>query len=119
LLFGKQFGFLEREVDVGNYIESVDKALPLLVFAAVAPSYARPLIMLMGLAIPGSLKALKAVKSIRNEAKRIAKERLDEPEEQSSKKSDIFSQLTKIVREKGPGIEFGLDEMVLESWVGM
>lgn len=75
--------------------------------------------MLLGLAIPGVLKSLGAVNHIRDDAKRIAKERLDEPESESAKKLDIFSQFARIVHQKRPGLEFGLDEMVLESWVGM
>jgi hypothetical protein len=109
---------LESGTDVGNYMESVDKALPFMVFAAVGPSYVRPLVMLMALAVPGTLKALKAVSHIREDAKRIAKERLEESEVENEKRLDIFSQFVRIIR-GGDVPDFGLGEMVLESWVGM
>jgi cytochrome P450 len=119
VLYGQMFGFLETGKDVGNYIESVAGALPLLTFAAVAPSYARTPIMIGGMLIPGVFKALGAVNNITMQAKEQTRLRMEDSDQDNAKRHDILSQLFRIIREKGSGINFTHKEVTLESWVGI
>jgi cytochrome P450 len=119
VLYGQMFGFLETGKDVGNYIESVAGALPLLTFAAVGPSYARTPIMIMGMLVPGVLKALGAVNNITAQAKEQTKLRMEDSNEDNAKRHDILSQLFRIIRERGSSINFTHKEVTLESWVGI
>jgi cytochrome P450 len=119
VLYGQMFGFLETNTDVGNWIESVAGALPLLTFAAVAPSYARTPIMIMGLLVPGVFKAVMAVNNITAQAKEQTRLRMKDSDEDNAKRHDILSQLFRIIREKKTSIEFTHKEVTLESWVGI
>ncbi|KAF2864810.1 pisatin demethylase [Massariosphaeria phaeospora] len=119
LLYGRNFGFLEKSTDVGSYIESLDKALPLLTVSAVGPSYMRTLVMVAALFIPGTLKALNAVGGLQKEAREIAQQRGKEPVEDNLKKKDILSQYFRIINEKGADVDFSENEVVLECWVGI
>lgn len=113
------FGFMETGSDVGNWMQSVEKALPLLTFAAVGPSYMRNLIMVAGLIIPGTLKAVNAVNAITEDARVQTKLRMQDSNEDNVKRNDILSQLFRIIRERGDDIGFTHKEVTLESWVGM
>lgn len=119
LLYGRKFGFMEKREDVGDYIESVDKALPLLNFVAVGPKYARPWVMMAALFLPGTLKSLNSVTGLQAEARRIIEERADEFAKNDSGEKDILSQLLKIIREQGDEKNFSNNELVLEAWVGL
>ena len=119
VLYGQSFGFLETNSDVGKWMVSVSSSLPLLTFAAVAPSYLRILVMLGGLLVPGMFKSVIAVFDITKEAKRATEARMNDSDDENSKRNDIMSQLVRVLREKGAQIGFTHKEITLESWVGM
>jgi hypothetical protein len=113
------FGFMEKSEDHEHYIESVDKCLPLLTFAAMGPSYLRPVVMLSGIISPKILKSVKAVNGITAAAKEQTDQRRKDTEDENFKRNDILSQLFRMIREKGDKVNFTHQEVTLESWVGM
>jgi hypothetical protein len=102
-----------------NYVEAVWKALPLLGFAAVSPSYMRTFIMLASLLSPSTFQAVKHVGGITNAALEHTAQRRKDNEEQNLQRNDLLSQLFRIERERGDKADFTHKEIALESWTGV
>ncbi|KAI1300897.1 cytochrome P450 oxidoreductase [Xylaria venustula] len=120
LYFGRMFGFMEKSHDHGNWIESLDLLMPFLCMTAVAPSYMRPLILSSALAIPGSLKALKAVDTIGSASREVTAKRFDtsaSPEQEQ--RTDVLQQLYNIHKEKGDKIDFQMGDIEQEAYIAL
>lgn len=99
VFFGKQFGFLENSHDYGNYIRSVHQAMPVLSVVAQAPSYVRPVLLLLALLVPRLFRAVMAVEQIKRNAMKSADAALENSAAHIADKHDVLSQLLMIVRE--------------------
>ena len=119
LLYGHDFGFLEQKMDVNGYIDSIERSLPLLVFAAVGPTYLRTPILIAGIFIPGILPALKALDKLKAQACALVERRKKAFLENGQKESDIMNQLFRIIQERGSEVDFNDKEVIVESWVGL
>jgi cytochrome P450 len=120
--FGRMFGFLETGTDVGRWIESVTKALPLLHVAAVAPRYMITPIMLTAMLIPGMAKSLNAIGHISSQARTMTQERIQEYSSNTTSKlqrHDVMSQLFALMHARGEETGFTHHEIALESWTGI
>ncbi|USP76766.1 uncharacterized protein yc1106_04040 [Curvularia clavata] len=119
VFFGRAFGYLEKGGDIDAFIESVATATPLMHVIAAAPSYVRGLILMGAMCIPGTLKGLKAIEMMINEAKRQTKLGVERSAEDTKSRLDVCSQLLQIVNEKGSQVDFTPNEVTLESWTGL
>lgn len=119
VFFGRPFGYLEKGGDIDAFIESVETATPLMHVMAVAPTYLRGLILIGAMCIPGTLKGLKAMDMMVNEAKRQTQLRVERSAEDTKSRLDVCSQLLRIVHEKGSQVDFTSSEVTLESWTGL
>jgi cytochrome P450 len=121
--FGQTLGFLETGTDVGNWMESVTHALPLLHIAAAAPSYLITPVMLGAMLIPGMAKNFRAIGSITEKAKEMTEQRMKEEDAVSPEKKvqrhDVLSSLFAIQRLRGHDLTFTHREITLESWTGI
>lgn len=117
--FGKPFGFLKDRHDYGNYIQAVHNALPFLHVLAAAPAYVRPFLMLGAVAVPKLLKAVIAVDGVRKTAEKETAEAQARSLEATSKRPDMVSAMLNIVRDKGEKNNFGIREIVSESWTAV
>jgi hypothetical protein len=102
-----------------SYVDAVWKALPLLSFAAVSPSYMRPFIMGAAVLNPSTLQAVKHVGGITTAALHHTAQRRKDNEEENLQRNDLLSQLFRIERERGEKADFTHKEIALESWAGM
>lgn len=115
--FGKQFGFIEKSIDYGDYIKAVHTAMPLNSFVAMAPLWARGYLLKIGIMIPKVLQAIMAADGIRQTAVRetgLAQERTIDA---NSKRTDILSQLLSIMQEKRDSIT--IKEIHVEMWAAV
>jgi len=119
VFFGQMFGFLEHSTDHGDFIASLDALMPVIVIAAVAPTYVRPLVQASAIVIPGALKAVEALDGIARSAKAAASRRMQDAERGIEHRNDLLQQLFDIVREKGEKVNFGPDEATQESYAAM
>ncbi|KAL2396868.1 Cytochrome P450 monooxygenase gsfF [Exophiala dermatitidis] len=120
LYFGRMFGFMETRSDHESWIHSLDLLLPFLCMTAVVPTYVRPLILASSIAVPGSLKAVKAIDTIATAARKCAAKRFSEGKEAKSKdRTDILEQLYTIHQEKGEKVDFNMPEIEQEAWIAL
>lgn len=119
VFFGEMFGFMKDSEDHGSYIASLDAVLPLIAVSAVSPSYIRPLLQLSGIAIPGVLKAVKALDGILQASFQASGKRKNDLDNGVVHRSDLLQQLFDIVREKGEKVNFSTKEVTLESYVAL
>ncbi len=87
---------------------------------SVAPSYVRPLILTSALALPGSIKALKAVDTIGTAAREVVSKRLNigtNPEHE--RRADVLQQLYDIHEEKGSKVDFNMGDIEQEAYVAL
>ncbi|KAI0120995.1 cytochrome P450 oxidoreductase [Xylariales sp. AK1849] len=120
LYFGNMFGFLEKAEDHGNWIHSLDLLMPYLCMTAVAPAFWRPLVLTTALAVPGALKALKAIDDIGVAAREcVAARFVDGPKTEGQKRTDLFEQLYTIYKEKGDKIDFKMGDIEQEAYVAL
>ncbi|KAI0403196.1 cytochrome P450 [Xylaria palmicola] len=120
LYFGQMFGFMEKSHDHENWIQSLDQLMPFLCMTSVAPSCMRPLILSSALALPGSIRALKAVDTIGTAAREVVSKRLNvgaNPEHE--RRTDILQQLYDIYEEKGSKLDFSIGDIEQEAWVAL
>jgi hypothetical protein len=119
VFFGKQFGFMKDSVDYGGYIHAVHKSMPFLTLLSMAPTYIRPLLMVGALTIPSLLKAVLAIEEVKKTSQRETYAAQARTEEANTKRVDMTSQLLGIVREKGEKNNFGVNEIISESWTAV
>lgn len=117
--FGKQFGFLKDSIDYGNYIHAVHLALPFLHVLAASPAYVRPFLMLGAVTVPKLLKAVIAVDGIKKTAEKETYEAQARTLEATNKRPDMTSALLNVMRERGEKNNFGIREIVSESWTAV
>ena len=87
---------------------------------SVAPSYVRPLILSSALAVPGSLKALKAVDTIGTASREVVAKRFDvssNPDHEP--RADVLQQLYDIYVEKGFKVDFNMGDIEQEAYVAL
>ena len=113
---------MERSVDHGDYIKSLDTLMPVLCTTAVAPSYSRPFIL--GTAVLSSKvrAALKSIDLIAAAARGCVTERLGQladPDASVHLRTDLLQQLLDISAEKGEKVDFGKGEVQLEAYVAL
>lgn len=122
LYFGKAFGFLENGYDHGGWMYSLELLMPFLCMCAVAPSFVRPVILASSLAVPGALKALKALENIATSARAGVSQRFDKTGSQleaQEKRTDILQQLYDIHLEKGSKVDFHMGDIEQEAYVAL
>ncbi|KAL9080559.1 MAG: hypothetical protein Q9157_000701 [Trypethelium eluteriae] len=119
VFFGRSFEFLEKGFDHLNYIDAVWTSLPLLTFAAVAPTYMRLFIMGAAVLNPSTLKAVKAAGGITTAALEHTARRRNDSEQENIQRNDLLSQLFRIERQRGAKRDFTHREIALESWGGI
>ncbi|KAI0022515.1 cytochrome P450 oxidoreductase [Xylariomycetidae sp. FL0641] len=121
LYFGSAFGFLERAEDHGEWIQSLDLLMPFLCVTSVGPSYLRPLILGSAIAVPGSLKALKAIDNIGDAARSVVRKRFDQGQKADGEetRTDLLEQLYGIHVEKGFKVDFNMGEIEQEAFVAI
>jgi hypothetical protein len=120
LYLEEMFGFLQKNHDHGGWIHSLDLLLRLLCLCAVAPASARPLILASSLFVPGSFKALKAVEHMGISARRYVARRFDEGARlESRQRTDMLQQLYDVHLEKGDKVDFHMDDIEQETYVGL
>ncbi|KAI0205263.1 cytochrome P450 oxidoreductase [Astrocystis sublimbata] len=120
LYFGRMFGFMEKSHDHENWIKSLDLLMPFLCMTSVAPSYIRPLILTSALAIPGSIKALKAIDTIGSAAREVTAKRLDTSDiPEDERRADVLQQLYDIHEEKGSKVDFKMGDIEQEAYVAL
>lgn len=121
LYFGKAFGFLEKSYDHGGWMHSLELLMPFLCMCAVAPAFVRPLVLASSLAVPGALKALKAVENIATSARACVSQRFDQGAqlETEEKRTDMLQQLYDIHLEKGSKVDFNMGDIEQEAYVAL
>jgi len=118
VIFGRQgFGFLETSSDYGNYIASVHRAMPLLSVVAMAPTYARTLLLVAAATIPSLLRAVVAIDNIRKTAVRETEAAMARRCE--SKRHDMLSRLLEVVETQRGESGLTHHEVVGEMWVAV
>ena len=120
LYFGRMFGFLKTGSDHGSWIHSLDLLMLFLCLTAVAPSHTRPLILMSAIVVPGSLKALKAIKTIGEAARSCVAQRFDNAaRDLEPNRTDLLDQLYSIHLEKGEKVDFNRGEIEQEAYVAL
>jgi hypothetical protein len=100
VFFGKQFGYLENSMAGDDSIKSVHTALSVLSVVSMAPVRVRSALLVMGIMIPGVLKAIKAVDSLQKTAVRETSIAAERTLDANSRKTDILSQLLSVVQRR-------------------
>ncbi|KAJ9227002.1 hypothetical protein DTO271D3_8144 [Paecilomyces variotii] len=119
LYFGRMFGFMEKSHDHEGWINALELLTPFLCVTGVGPTYLRPLILGSAIAVPGSLKALKAIDTVAHAARECVSKRFGEGAVQTEKRTDLLQQLYDIYQEKGEKVDFKMGEITQEAWVGL
>lgn len=117
LFFGKPFGFLETSSDYGNWIAALDRMIPVLCTMGVLPASYRTPYILIGTLWKSLRQALRDLGQLTVLAKRLVRER----EEQGgrSRRRDVLEKLFEVRREKGEREDFGVGDVVMESYVNL
>ena len=113
------FGYLEHSVDYQNVIRSLDLLMPVLVIAAVAPSYMCQIVMASAIVLPGGWKAVGVIDALSAKAKAATRNRLQDLEGGMTRRNDTLQQLIDICHEKGAKANFGTDEVTLEGYTAL
>ncbi|KAF1358688.1 cytochrome P450 [Lizonia empirigonia] len=117
VFFGKPFGFLETSSDYEGHIAAVYKAMPLLSFVSMAPSYAQSALLIAAAAIPSLLRAVVAVDDIRKTAVRETAEAMARTSH--AQRHDLLTRLLQIVEEKGEKTGVTHHEVTGEMWAAV
>ncbi|KAF3007704.1 hypothetical protein E8E13_009541 [Curvularia kusanoi] len=117
VFFGRPFGFLETSSDYGGYIAAVHKAMPFLSVMAMAPAYARTLLMIVAATIPSLLRAVLAVDDIRKSAVRETEEAM--ARQSDSQRYDMLTRLLDIIEKAGEKYGITHHEVTGEMWVAV
>ena len=117
LFFGKMFGFMANREDHKSWIAHMDSFMPLLCIVAVAPSYARSLILMSSVLNPVVRKALASTVHIADAARSCVDVRAssDVEEAKGGSRRDLMQQFFEIKREKGEKVDFGTGEIQAEA----
>lgn len=121
LFFGKMFGFMANREDHKSWIACTDTFMPVLCIVAVAPSYARSLIMMSSVLNPVVRKALAAIGQIADAARSCVVERAgsDVEEAKGGSRRDLMQQFFDIKRDKGEKVDFGTGEIQAEAMTAL
>lgn len=125
LFFGRRFGFLDEEKDHDKWIASLDAFMPAMCRLAVSPSYMRPLIMAVAVFDPTMKRALQCIATMSEVAKGYILDRGHYSESQTKgnsrnlEKLDLLQQLFNVMHEKGPKVDFGIQEIQQESYTAI
>ena len=115
LFFGKSYGFLEQESDVGNLMAAGDTVTPFMGMMGMAPAWMRPLLMSM-LAVPSIASALKNIGKVKATGKKQVAERLSEVEDGKETRGDILGKLVQIVQNKGQKVDWTTQDVEQECF---
>jgi len=113
---------MERGEDFGGYIESLDRLFPFQLFAALIPSYLRPIYLSLGFVLlPWVRKAVNGQIKLTNVARACVNERLEKisREEGGEMRRDMLAKFLDVHREKGEKEDFQMSEVTAECMAGM
>ncbi|KAJ5661462.1 cytochrome P450 monooxygenase [Penicillium maclennaniae] len=117
LFFSKTFGSLRSRHDHLGFMASADYLIPVMTLAALMPIYLRPVFMLTGMLFPSLRKAFRAVGTLTDASNRVVAERVQPGQsEVKSERSDFITKVLQIYREKGPKVDFDIDDVKTEAW---
>lgn len=117
LFFSKMFGFLRSRHDHLGFMASADYLIPVMTLSALLPTYIRPVFMLTGMLFPSLRKAVAALGTLTDASNRVVAERVQPGHnEVKSERSDFITKVLQIYHEKGPKVDFDIDDVKTEAW---
>lgn len=120
LFFGQMFGFMQNREDHRSYIASLDTLMPVMCTVAVAPTYARTMILMSSIVNPVVRRGLRAVGHIAGAAKACVLQRVDRNTSIESGEAlprrDMLQQLLDLIgKEKRTNIDYDIPEVQAEA----
>ena len=120
LFFGRMFGFLRQQTDVGGYMKAIDSVLPASTIGGTLPSYLTKLYLLSTVILSPSVRgALGAVKHIEHASQTAVENHKRELEEIDNGKHDMLRKMLEINADRGEKIDFTHQHICVESHSSM
>lgn len=123
LIFGAPFGFLETSSDYGNWIEALDRMLPVLATMSVLPANYRVPYLMAGTLWKSMRQQLQDLGQLTVTAKGLVQKRQDELEDAKNEKvksrRDVLAKLFEVQATKGEKEDFTLPDIQMESYVNL
>ena len=120
LFYGKMFGFLREQRDIGGYMKAIDSLLPAFTNGGTLPSYLTKLYLVSTFLFSPSVRgALGAVKQIENASEAAVNRRKQELLENKDDRRDMLRKMLEINADRGDKINFTYQHIVVESHSSM
>lgn len=120
LFYGKMFGFMHENRDIGGYMKAIDSLLPAFTIGGTLPSYLTKLYFLSTVIISPSVRgALGAVKQIEEASKTAVERRKQELAAEKDNRHDIIRKMIEINADRGEKINFTYEDIYVESHSSM
>ncbi|KAL9087907.1 MAG: hypothetical protein Q9165_006469 [Trypethelium subeluteriae] len=118
LFFGKSYGFLEQEQDVGDLMATTGTVAPFEAMMGIGPSWFKPFMMWM-LAVPSIARGIKNMKRAKVEGQKKVADRISEVERGQHTRGDMLGKLLSYVWEKGEKVDWTVQDVEQECFVAM
>lgn len=121
LYFSNMFGFMSRDEDHQEWIESIDSLMPFMTLTQVSPKWFRPLMLSSTLLSASARKAAQTVDRMRTAAISAVEGRIKllKDDGLDNSRQDMLGQMFGIYHEKGEKVDFQIEDIQVEVWAAL